>query len=85
MAAMAIAVGLVSVLDAFRTRGWRISSWCVGAAALVLGLGFLVFPNYRGSPGGGWGSFSVGSGLLYIVVAEVRARRVSYPVEHQTT
>jgi hypothetical protein len=76
MAAMAIAVGLVMVLAAFQTRGWRISAWCVGGAALVLGLGFLVFPNYRGSAGGGWGAFAVGSGLLYIVVAERRAKRV---------
>jgi hypothetical protein len=77
MAAMAIAVGLVSVLAALQTRGWRISAWCVGAAGLVLGLGFLVFPNYRGSGGGGWGAFAVGAGLLHIVAAEVRARR--YP------
>jgi peptidoglycan/LPS O-acetylase OafA/YrhL len=75
MAAMAIAVGLVMVLAAFQTRGWRISAWCVGAAALVLGLGFLLFPNYRGSAGGGWGVFAAGSGLLLIVVAEVRAKR----------
>jgi hypothetical protein len=75
MAAMAIAVGLVGVLAAFQTRGWRISAWCVGAAALVLGLGLLLFPNYRGSAGGGWGAFAAGSGLLYIVVAEVRAKR----------
>jgi hypothetical protein len=75
MAAMAIAVGLVSGLAAFQTRGWRICAWCVGAAALVLGLGFLVFPNYRGSAGGGWGAFAVGSGLLYLLVAEVRAKR----------
>jgi hypothetical protein len=76
MAAMAIAVGLVGVLAALQTRGWRISAWCVGAATLVLGLGFLVFPNYRGSAGQGWGAFAVGSGLLYVVVAERRATRV---------
>lgn len=56
MAAMAIAVILVSVLGAFQTRGWRISAWCVGAAAFVMGLGSLVFPNYRGSAGGSWGA-----------------------------
>jgi peptidoglycan/LPS O-acetylase OafA/YrhL len=77
MAAMAIAVGLVSVLAAFQTRGWRICAWCVGAAALVFGLASLVFPSYRGSPGGGWGALAVGSGLLYILVAEVRAKRDS--------
>jgi hypothetical protein len=76
MAAMAIAVGLVGVLAALQTRGWRISAWCVGAAAMVLGLSFVVFPSYRGSAGGGWGVFAVGSGLLYIVVAERRAERV---------
>jgi hypothetical protein len=75
MAALAIAVGLVGVLAAFQTRGWRICGWCVGAAALVLGLGSLVSPNYRGSAGGRWGAFAVGSGLLYITVAEVRAKR----------
>jgi hypothetical protein len=83
MAALAIAVVLVGLLAALQTRGWRIPAWCAAAAVLVLGLASMVFPNHWGSAGVGWGAFAVGGGLLFVVVAERRARRPA--PRHQTT
>lgn len=76
MASMAIAVVLTGLLSAFQTRGWKITAWCTGAAAVVFGLASVVFPNYRGSEGRGWGALAIGGGLLFIVLAEWQARRL---------
>jgi hypothetical protein len=77
MAALAIAVGLVGLLAALQTRGWRICAWSAGTAAIVLGLASMVFPTYRASAGGRWGAIAVGGGFLYVVVAERRARALT--------
>jgi hypothetical protein len=76
MAALAIALPLAGLLAAFQTRGWRISAWCAGAAALVFGLASMVFPNYRGSAGRGWGALALAGGLLFVLVAEWEVWRV---------
>jgi hypothetical protein len=77
MAAMALAVVLVSILASFQTRGWRISAWSAGAALMVFGLASIVFPTYRGSAGAGWGALAIGAGILLLVVAERRIRGMS--------
>jgi lysylphosphatidylglycerol synthetase-like protein (DUF2156 family) len=74
MAAMAIAVVLAGLLAALQTRGWRIPAWCAGTAAMVFGLASVVFPTYRGSAGRGWGALALVGGIVFVVVAEVRAR-----------
>lgn len=74
MAAMAIAVLLTGLLAAMQTRGWRIPAWCAGTAAMVFGLASVVFPTYRGSGGRGWGTLALVGGILFVVVAEARAR-----------
>ncbi|MGH2691147.1 MAG: hypothetical protein ACRDHM_01440 [Actinomycetota bacterium] len=74
MAAMAIAVLLTGLLAAMQTRGWRIPAWCAGTAAMVFGLASVVFPTYRGSGGRGWGALALVGGILFVVVAEARAR-----------
>jgi hypothetical protein len=78
MAAAAIAIGLVGLLASLQTPGWRIPAWCAGAATIVLGAAFLLFPTNRGSAGRGWGILAVGGGLLFIVVAERRGRRATF-------
>ncbi|HZB79330.1 MAG TPA: hypothetical protein VE522_05755, partial [Actinomycetota bacterium] len=82
MAAMALAVVLVSNLAAFQTRGWRISAWSSGAALMVFGLASVVFPTYRGSAGAGWGASAIGAGILLFVVAE---RRIRWMSSHRAT
>jgi len=77
MAALAVALGLVGALTSLQTRGWRIPALSAGAASLVLGIAFLLFPTHRGSAGRGWGILAVGGGLLFIVVAERRGRRAT--------
>ena len=74
MAALPIAVVLTGLLAAFQTRGWRTAAWCAGMAAIVFGLASVVFPIYLGSAGRGGGALATAGGLLFIVVAESRAR-----------
>jgi hypothetical protein len=71
---MAIAVVLTGLLAALQTRGWRIPAWCAGTAAIVFGLASFVFPTYLGSSGRAWGVLALIGGILFVVVAEARAR-----------
>ena len=75
MAAMAIAIVLVGMLAAMKTRGWRIPAWSAGAAAITFGLATLAFTDNPGAPGSGWGMLAVGGGVLFIAAAEREARR----------
>jgi hypothetical protein len=75
MVAMAIAIILVALLASFRTRGWRVSAWCAGVAAIVFGLASIAFPIHMGSAGRGWGALIVGGGALFIFTAEWQASR----------
>jgi len=75
MAAMAVAIVMVSLLAASRTRGWRIPAWSAGAAAIVFGLASVVFPGHAGAQGRGWGIVAVAGGVLFIGAAEWEASR----------
>ncbi|MGH2819542.1 MAG: hypothetical protein ACRDJ5_02685, partial [Actinomycetota bacterium] len=70
MAALAIALILVGGLTALRTTGYRITARIVGAAALVLGVASVVFPDYASSLGGMWGSVAIFGGIAFIAAAE---------------
>lgn len=48
-AALAVAVVLVALLTSLRTSGWKLSAWCAGAAAVVLGVTSLAFPQELGA------------------------------------
>jgi hypothetical protein len=74
MAAMAIAIVLVGLLAAFKTRGWRIPAWGAGTAAIVFGLASMAFPDDPGAVGRGWGSLAIAGGVLFIAAAESEGR-----------
>lgn len=74
MAAMAIAILLVGLLAAFKTRGWRIPTWSAGTAAVVFGLASMAFPDNTGAVGRGWGSLAIAGGVLFIAAAESEGR-----------
>lgn len=74
MAAMAIAIVLVGLLAAFKTRGWRIPAWSAGTAAIVFGLASMAFPDDPGAVGRGWGGLAIAGGVLFIAVAESERR-----------
>ncbi len=74
MAAVAIAIVLVGLLAAFKTRGWRIPAWSAGTAAIVFGLASMAFPDDPGAVGPGWGSLAIAGGVLFIAAAESEGR-----------
>lgn len=74
MAAMAIAIVLVGLLAAFKTRGWRIPAWGAGTAAIVFGLASMAFPDDPGAVGRGWGGLVIAGSVLFIAVAESEGR-----------
>jgi hypothetical protein len=75
MAALAIAILLVALLAAARTRGWGIPAWSAGMAAVVVGLASAIFPDHPGAAGRAWGIVAVAGGLLFVAVAEWEAWR----------
>jgi hypothetical protein len=81
MAAMAIAILLTGLLAALKTRGWRVPAWSAGSAALVFGLASMAFPDHPGAEGRWWAALAIAGGVVFIVVAEWEARRVTAPCE----
>ncbi len=75
MAALAIAILLVGLLAALRTRGWRVPAWSAGTAAFVLGLASMIFPEQAGSEGRWWAGAAIVGGVLFVTVAEWEAKR----------
>lgn len=85
MAAMAIAIVLVGLLAASKTRGWRIPAWSAGTATMVFGLASMVFPDHPGAQGRGWGVVAIAGGVLFIAAAEWEVWRAKTPKEQAAT
>lgn len=77
MAAMALAMILVTLVAASRTDGWRLPAWCVGLASAVFGIVSLDTPYLEGSFGTIGGVLAVLGGLAFVAAAEFEARRES--------
>ena len=71
MAAAAIAIVAVGMLASFKTPGWRIPAWSAGAAAIVVGMASIVFPNAPGAVGRIWGTLAAAAGAVFVVLASV--------------
>jgi hypothetical protein len=77
MAAIALAIPLAGLVASFSTRGWRISAWLAGLATAVFGLAAMLFPEHTSSVGTTWGAVALGGAVLFVAIAELRARRVA--------
>jgi hypothetical protein len=75
MAALAVAVVLVTLLASLRTPGWRLSVWSAGGAALLVGLASMALPEVTGSLGATGGPVTFVWGVGLIVATEWQARR----------
>ena len=75
MAALAYALPLVGLVALFRMPGWLITARLAAAAAAVFGLSAILFPDLPSSIGTTWGAVTIGGGILFLVVAELGARR----------
>ncbi|MHB0856530.1 MAG: hypothetical protein ACYC5M_03050 [Anaerolineae bacterium] len=79
MAAAAVAIVLVAMLVAMKPPGWRVSAWCAGAAAIIMGLASIVLPEVPGTLGTVWGALATAWGAIFITVATWEARRRPAP------
>jgi hypothetical protein len=81
MAIMGIGVVLMAALASKRTRGWRIVAWLTGVGSIIYGVASAVFATYPGSTvpypgseGAFWGTLAIVWGVVFIALAERRAR-----------
>lgn len=74
VAALAVAIVLVTLLASARTAGWRVSAWSAGLAAVVLGSTSVALPDVTGALGRPGGAIVATWGLLVIATAERQAR-----------
>ena len=81
MAALAVAIELTALLAAFRTPGWRITTWSAALALGVFGVASVMFPQHPVSIGTVWGGLAIAGGILFAAAGEWEARRPS--VEHR--
>lgn len=75
MAALGLGIPLVGLVASLRAPGWRIPAWSVGAAAAVLGLSGILFPDGISSIGTAWGTLALVGGVLFVGIGEWQARR----------
>jgi hypothetical protein len=81
MAIMGIGVVLMAAIACRRTQGWRIVAWLTGIGSIVYGIASVVFATYPGSSvpypgaeGSFWGTLAIVWGVVFIALAERRAR-----------
>jgi hypothetical protein len=81
MAIMGIGIVLMGALASKRTEGWRIVAWLTGVGSIVYGVASVVFATYPGSTvpypgseGAFWGTLAIVWGIVFIALAERRAR-----------
>jgi hypothetical protein len=75
MAALALALVLVSGLAAVQTPGWRGAAWSASASAVILGVISIVLPDAPGAIGQVLGTLAAAWGVLVVVAAEWQARQ----------
>lgn len=74
MATVALGIALVAVLSSLRTPGWRVAVWSAGVAGAVFGVASTAFPEYASSAGRAWGSGGIAMSIVFVAVAERRAK-----------
>ena len=77
MAAASFAIPLAAAVSSFSTRGWRMGAWLTAGATTVFGLSNVLFPDHTSSVGTTWGAVALGGAVLFVGVAEWRARRAT--------
>ena len=77
MAAGSIGLVLAAAVAAFRGRGDRVARWLVGLGGAALAASFLAYPDHVSAVDGTWAVAAFAVSVLYIVVAEIRARRAA--------
>jgi hypothetical protein len=79
MAALVLAIVGVGLLAAARTKGWRVSAWSAGGAAVLSGAAALALPGVAASPGRLAGGLAVAWGIVFVAVAAREARGSTDP------
>jgi hypothetical protein len=75
VAALAIALVLVTALASARTGGWPMSATSAGVAATMLGLVMVALPAVPGSAGAAWGMLTAAWGVLVLATTAWQARQ----------
>jgi hypothetical protein len=75
MASAALTLPLIALVAARRTRGWRLVAWTAGIGTTIFGSASVLMPEQASSLGVAWGAVVLVGGGLFIVVAEIEARR----------
>lgn len=79
VATTSLALPLVALIAALRSRGCRLVAWTAGVGTIVFGAASIVMPTQASSPGVAWGAVALVGGGLFIVVAEIETRRTAPP------
>ena len=75
MAALAIAILGTGIQAGTRPRGRRPNAWCVGIAAVTVGLASVALPDVPGAVGPIWGSLAVTWGIAFVAAAALQGHR----------
>lgn len=77
MAALSFGWILAGLIASAKNAGWTITAWCVAGAAVVWGLGSVIYPDLEGSLGTMWGALAIAWGVAFALVARAEAAKTS--------
>jgi hypothetical protein len=75
MAGAAFAFALAGAVAAFSGRADRVARWLVGLGGAALAVTFLAYPDHASAIDGTWAAAALVVSVLYLAIAEIRARR----------
>jgi hypothetical protein len=77
VAAAALGIAAAAIAASLRGSGWTMVAAIAAAAAVVFGVGGLVFSQEAGAPATGWSWVAIAAGIGFWLLAQVEASRKS--------
>ena len=75
MAVAALAIVGAAIAASLRGEGWTVTAGIASIAAVLFGVGGLVFDGYPGAPGSGWSWVAIAAGLGFWLLSRIELGR----------
>ena len=75
MAVAALSIAGAGIATSLRGTGWEFASAATAVAAVVFGLGGVVYSDYAGAPPSGWSWITIAAGIGFWLLARIEAAR----------
>jgi hypothetical protein len=75
MAVAALSIAGAGIATSLRGRGWEFANAITSIAAILFGIGGLVFSDYAGAPPSAWSWVAIAAGIGFYLLARIEIAR----------